>query len=91
MPFHAEWNPHQGGAFTAGANWIVDHLGHRPSKEYQLHILQKSLGFVPGNLMWVPTSQHKRSELLNLLLEENKQLRQENQMLLIKISETVNV
>lgn len=71
----------------AGAKWIVANLGHRPDKDHQLHIMQKTLGFVPGNLMWVPTTQHKRMEFMTLILEENQKLKQENYALAQRLGE----
>jgi len=75
MPFFASWDPQQGGRPIAGAQWIVENLGHKPSKDHELHIIDRHLGFVPENLAWVPREDHKREELLTKLLIENQQLK----------------
>jgi hypothetical protein len=75
MPFFNEWNPKQGGSFTAGANWIIENLGRRPDKKYQLHVVDRRLGFVPGNLRWVPQEKHRQEEMIAKLLLENQQLK----------------
>ena len=87
MPFFDEWNPRKGGSFLAGVRWLVETLGPRPDKTYQLHIIQKDIGFVPGNLVWVPLSQHKRREFLSLVLEDCRQLKIENQRLMLALAE----
>lgn len=75
MPFYADWDPSQGGLYINGARWIIETLGRKPSPEYDLHIVDRRLGFVPGNLAWVPRKDHKREELLTKLLIENQRLR----------------
>jgi len=75
MPFFDEWNPKTGSSFTAGAQWIIDNLGRRPDKTYHLHIVDRAVGFVPGNLQWVSRSRHKQSELIARLMLENRNLR----------------
>jgi hypothetical protein len=74
MPFFAEWEPRKGGC-SAGAKWIIDNLGRKPSPDYELHIVDRTLGFVPGNLQWIPRSEHKREEMLTKVLIENRQLK----------------
>lgn len=67
MSFYDEWNPKKGGSFDAGANWIIANLGRRPGENYQLHIIDRSVGFVPGNLEWQPRDKHRQAELINSL------------------------
>lgn len=74
-------NPQKGGSFKAGEQWLITHLGPRPSKNYELHIVDRRLGFVPDNLAWVPKEKHIQEELINRLLLENQQLRAENNRL----------
>ena len=75
MPFELWWNPDLGGSFKAAEEWIIENIGKRPDKTYQLHVVDRNLGFVPGNLTWVPTNKHRREELVNRLLLENQNLR----------------
>lgn len=77
MPFFDAWNPQQGGRLFAGAQWISENIGHRPSKTHHLHIVNRRLGFVPGNLQWVPQDQHCQEELIPKLLLEIQNLRNE--------------
>jgi hypothetical protein len=77
MPFADLWNPHRGGSFAVGAQWIIENLGRRPNKQYELHIVDRQLGFIPGNLQWVPRSKHKQEELIARLLLENQNLKKE--------------
>jgi hypothetical protein len=63
MPFYDGWNPKCGGATTVGADWIMKNLGW-PGEGYQLHIIDRKIGFVPGNLMWVPIDRHKSEEMI---------------------------
>jgi hypothetical protein len=75
MPFFNGWNPKKGGSFQAGEDWIIENIGKRPGKNYQLHIVDRKLGFVPNNLEWVPRDKHKQNEMINRLLLENKKLK----------------
>ena len=75
MPFFDGWTPARGGSYRAGAYWIAENLGRRPAADYQLHIVDRSLGFVPGNLVWVPQDKHKREEMIYKLLLEVQTLR----------------
>ena len=77
MPFYIDWNPEKGGSFAAGEQWIIDNIGKRPDSEHQLHIVEKSVGFMPGNLQWMPRNIHKRQELVPLLMAEVRRLRRE--------------
>ena len=76
MPFCRDWNPKTGGSYGAGAQWIIANIGRRPSRRYQLHIVDRRLGFVPGNLAWVPLEKHQREEMISKLLLENQQLKE---------------
>lgn len=51
MPFFDGWNPKKGGCFVDGGDWIVQNLGPRP-KGCSIDIVDRLLGFVPGNLKW---------------------------------------
>jgi hypothetical protein len=75
LPFFAGWDPDQGGCMIVGAQWIIKNLGHKPDQDHELHIIDRRLGFVPGNLAWVPRSEHKREEMLTKLLIENQKLK----------------
>lgn len=79
MPFCDDWNPKTGGSYAAGARWIIENLGRRPgtNREYQLHIVNRAIGFMPGNLQWVPQEKHRQEEMINKLLLENQNLRQQ--------------
>lgn len=68
MPFCAFWDPKKGGSYKAGEDWIVNNIGRRPAKGYDLHIVDRQIGFMPGNLQWVPRDHHRRKELINQLL-----------------------
>lgn len=81
MPFFTKWDPAKGGSTGAGEKWILKHLGRRPSKRYHLHIINRRLGFIPGNLAWVPLDKHQKEELIPKLLLEIQKLRAEIQML----------
>ena len=75
MPFYAAWDPTKGGTHQAGANWIITNLGKRPTRTDQLHIVDRRLGFVPGNLQWVPRKKHRQSEMIARLLREIQTLK----------------
>jgi hypothetical protein len=81
LPFCPAWNPRCGGSFLAGAQWIIENLGRRPNNRHHLHIVDRHLGFVPNNLVWVPKEKHVQEEMLNRLLLENQNLRTENERL----------
>ena len=76
MPFFPAWNPEKGGSFAVAEKWILQNLGRRPSSTHHLHIVDRVLGFVPGNLQWVPREKHKQEELIARLLRENQHLRE---------------
>lgn len=81
LSFFDGWNPDKGGSFKAGAQWIIENLGKRPSKRHDLHIVDRRIGFVPGNLAWVPKEKHIQEELIHKLMLENQILRAENEQL----------
>jgi len=74
MPFYDKWNPKMGGSILAGMNWIFANLPKR-QQDGHLHIIDKKIGFMPGNLTWIPNGRHKREELLNKVLLENSRLK----------------
>lgn len=78
MPAYDLWNPKYGSEAIAKAVIdIISEIGDKPSRDYNLHIIDRRIGFWPGNLMWIPAVNHKRSELLNVLIEENHMLKNE--------------
>ena len=79
MPFFKDWSPKTGGSYDAGAQWIIENIGRRPGSgtEYHLHIVDRKIGFMPGNLQWVPREKHAQEEMINKLLLENQNLRQQ--------------
>jgi len=81
MPIFAAWDTKRGGSPAAAEKWICHNIGRRPKDgiKYQLHIVDRTLGFVPNNLRWVPADKHKREELVTRLLLENQNLRAELQ------------
>jgi len=82
MPFFDGWNPKTGGSTRAGYIWILENLGPRPTNgKHELHIIDRAIGFMPGNLRWVPCVLHKREEFINQVILENQTLRTENQRL----------
>ena len=82
MPFCDAWNPYTGGSFLAGESWIIENLGKRPPDgKWQLHIIDRTVGFMPGNLRWVPRDKHKQEELIAQVLLENQNLRNEIEQL----------
>ena len=77
IPFFPDWDPDAGGRYLAGEKWIIENLGRKPSRDYELHIIDRRLGFWPGNLAWIPRSEHKREEMLTKVLIENRALKEE--------------
>lgn len=78
MPAYDAWNPKHGSQVVVNAvREIIAEIGDKPSRDYNLHIIDRRVGFWPGNLMWIPAVQHKRAEMLNRLIEENHHLKQE--------------
>jgi len=75
MPFFDDWNPDQGGSYRAGAYWIAENIGRRPDTKHQLHIIDRRIGFMPGNLIWVPQDKHRREEMIYKLLLEVQTLK----------------
>lgn len=81
MPFWDGWNPKNGGSIRAGVVWVLHNLGPRPEGRWELHIIDRRLGFVPDNLCWVPKEKHKSEEMIAVLLLRLSQLQLENQSL----------
>jgi hypothetical protein len=77
MIFFTGWDPKQGGSFADGTKWIQDNIGLRPSRTHHLHIVDRRLGFVPGNLAWVPRDKHQQQEMIPRLLLEIQNLHAE--------------
>lgn len=75
IPFYPKWNPRQGGSFMQGEKDLLKEIGVRPGLHYDLHIITRTIGVWPGNLMWLPRKQHKREELISKLLIENQRLK----------------
>jgi len=81
MPFFDGWNPNKGGSFKAGGQWIINNLGPKPTEgRYNLHIVDRRIGFMPNNLQWVPKAAHKREELIPQLLLEIQNLKQNDEI-----------
>ena len=76
MPFYDAWNYDKGGSFIEGENCLLKEIGPKPGKFYDLHVVDKSVGIMPGNLVWVPRDRHKREELVFKQALEIKQLRE---------------
>lgn len=75
MPAYDYWNPKHGPhAIAMAVRDILEEIGDKPGRDYNLHIIDKRVGFWPGNLMWIPVAQHKQAEMLNRLIEENHRL-----------------
>jgi hypothetical protein len=73
MPAYEPWNPLTGGqaALIRAVREILAEIGNKPGKDYHLHVVDKRIGFWPGNLIWIPIVEHKRAELLNQVIKEN--------------------
>jgi hypothetical protein len=70
MPWHDGWNKDKEGLLAA-RDWIIATLGFRPEGgkyKYQLHVIDRAIGFVPGNLVWVSKDKHRQQEMINVLL-----------------------
>ena len=78
VPFYDGWNPDKGGTFMTGMLWIIENLEVRKPGDH-LHIIDRKIGFMPGNLVWVPRSGHKQEEMINKLLLENSKLKKKLQ------------
>ena len=85
LPFFSEWNPKVGGSIKVGEQWILSHLGRRPSSNFDLHIVDRRLGFVPDNLQWMPRSRHAQNEMIATLLLQVQQLQKSNKALRKKL------
>jgi hypothetical protein len=48
IPIHPPWAADQ----TLMLEWILTHLGERPSRAHTIHRTINGLGYVPGNLSW---------------------------------------
>lgn len=92
MPFFSEWNPQHGGSIRAGELWILNNLGKRPTDgKWELHIVDRAIGFMPNNLRWVPCQFHKREEFVNRIYLENQNLRKELERLQQSTSTSLNI
>lgn len=74
MPFYRQWDTSLGGSLIDGAMWIRDNLPKRRALDH-LHIIDRRIGFMPGNLIWISKHKHKQEELLNKTLLENSRLK----------------
>jgi hypothetical protein len=75
MPFYSKWDPNRGGSYETALHWLIDNLGPRPASDYHLHIINRQLGFVPNNLMWVPHDRHRQQEMIAKQALEIQQLK----------------
>jgi len=77
MVFEKAWNPAlPGGSFDVAEQQILEDIGPRPAKGYQLHIVNHERGFVRGNLMWVTASANNRQQLHKIVAQQAAQLRE---------------
>lgn len=74
MPFYDAWNPQFGGSVVVGERWIIEHIGYKPAG-CDCHIIDRRIGFVPGNLCWIPKASHRRAEMLERTLIQAENLR----------------
>lgn len=81
MPFFDGWNPKLGGLIRDGVAWIFENIGARPQGRWELHIIDRRIGFMPGNLQWVPKEAHKSEEMIAKLLLQVRSLQEENRQL----------
>lgn len=89
MPFFSAWNPHEGGNFLKGYNWILSNLGRRPSKKHELHVMNRGIGVWPGNLCWLTRSNHWRNEERYQMMARIKELEDEVSMLRLQLRKAV--
>jgi|ERR1700733_1796781 len=66
MPFYDGWNPDKGGSIKNGEIWIIKNLGKKP-KGSSLHIMDHSLGFVPGNLEWATPKKQTSEQMFRII------------------------
>jgi hypothetical protein len=74
MPIYSKWDSKTGGSYRIGEQWVIANLGCRPAKDYDLHIIDRRIGFMPGNLKWVSRTTHQREEMRNRLLVDQRRL-----------------
>jgi hypothetical protein len=73
MLFFDDWNPKKGGSIITGAHWIRKHLGPKPGRDYQLHVLKTKkhpYGFFgPGGIVWRSRMDRHDQDVLDLVAE----------------------
>ena|ERR1700676_1805723 len=74
MVFFDSWNPDKGGSFQAGAEWIISNLGKRP-EDTSLHIIDHSLGFVPGNLEWTHPRKQTNQQMFKIIAQQHHEIK----------------
>lgn len=67
MPFFDPWNPDKGGSFDGGEQWLLEHIGDKPTLNSSLHIIRHELGFVPGNICWATPQVQNQEQLFKRL------------------------
>jgi len=75
MPFFDSWNPHTGGSFRAGSDWIVANLGKRPDG-CSLHIIHHDIGFMPGNLEWTHPRKQIGQQMHKIIAQQRHRIRE---------------
>ncbi len=75
MPFFDSWNPDKGGSWAAGAKWIIENLGKRPTKDSSLHIVKHEKGFVPGNLEWASKKKQSAEQMFKIIANQQNQIK----------------
>ncbi len=74
IPFFDGWNPDKGGSIAAGESWIIKNLGKRP-KGSTMHIVDHSLGFVPGNLEWTHPRRQAHQQMHKIIAQQRNKIK----------------
>lgn len=74
MPFYDAWNPDKGGSFYAAETWIIENIGNRPEGT-SLHVVDHSLGFVPGNLEWTHPKRQAHQQMHKIIAQQRNRIR----------------
>jgi hypothetical protein len=76
MPFHDDWNPQKGGSYDAAVDWIVENIGKKSEqpKGSSLHVVEHSLGFVPGNLEWATAKKQTAQQMYKIIANQRNEI-----------------